>query len=418
MASSMRSHRAIAVGISGGFGLALPFFAYLATLPFGDTSNAVRADAVPFAAGALAGVGLMALSSYLIDASAAEDDAAEQGSAKPEAAPRTPARAARASETSVLKGVPIITRAVDALDEEEAWAEIDAMFAEDSPISCDPVHSKDMYQIAFEELQRAEHERAAAAASHQAASPRATATQGTSVRSEAAQQTAARSQPVRTAAHVTAAETGRLGGSAPATASTAVPAAASTAAFTALVETASAAPSAAPASNETESCATARDRAAAMASLGASSVAGPAAAPSALGASVAAPSASPVPAAAAPQAVEEVVYTVPVADYSGHEAMWEAAVAILEELDAPSASAAAPAASAAPSPAVTAQMDARRMAELAEDGCIERDYRRVDEILEEEFDRVGSKSVRNTTHEYLRVIQGGTAAMPRLKAEA
>lgn len=413
MASSMRSHRAIAVGISGGFGLALPFFAYLATLPFGDTSNAVRADAVPFAAGALAGVGLMALSSYLIDASAAEDDAAEQGSAKPEAASRTPARAARASETSVLKGVPIITRAVDALDEEEAWAEIDAMFAEDSPISCDPVHSKDMYQIAFEELQRAEHERAAAAASHRAASPQATATQGTS----------AQPQPVRTAAHVTAAETGRLGVSAPATASTAVPAAASTAvpaaastaAFTALVETASAVPSAAAASNETESRAAARDRAAAMASLGASAVAGPAAAPSALGASVAAPPASPVPAAAAPQAVEEVVYTVPVADYSGHEAMWEAAVAILEELDAPSASAAAP---AAPSPAVTAQMDARRMAELAEDGCIERDHRRVDEILEEEFDRVGSKSVRNTTHEYLRVIQGGTAAMPRLKAEA
>lgn len=416
MASSMRSHRAIAVGISGGFGLALPFFAYLATLPFGDTSNAVRADAVPFAAGALAGVGLMALSSYLIDASAAEDDAAEQGSAKPEAASRTPVRAARASETSVLKGVPIITRAVDALDEEEAWAEIDAMFAEDSPISCDPVHSKDMYQIAFEELQRAEHERAAAAASHRAASPQATATQGTSAQPAAAQQTAARSQPVRAAAHVTAAETGRLGVSAPATASTAVPAAASTAAFAALVETASAVPSSAtPASNETESRAAARDRAAAMASLGASAVAGPAAAPSALGASVAAPSASPVPAAAAPQAVEEVVYTVPVADYSGHEAMWEAAVAILEELDAPSASAAAP---AAPSPAVTAQMDARRMAELAEDGCIERDHRRVDEILEEEFDRVDSKSVRNTTHEYLRVIQGGTAAMPRLKAEA
>ena len=44
----------------------------------------------------------------------------------------------------------------------EAWAEIDAMFKDGSPISCDPTRSKDMYQIALEELRRSE--RAAAAA--------------------------------------------------------------------------------------------------------------------------------------------------------------------------------------------------------------------------------------------------------------
>lgn len=398
MASAMRSHRAIAVGISGGFGLALPFVAYLATLPFGDTSNAVRADAVPFAAGALAGVGLMALSSYLIDASAAADDAADQVAAKPAAASQKPARSARASETSVLKGVPIITRAVDALDEEEAWAEIDAMFADDSPISCDPIHSKDMYQIAFEELQRAEQERAAAAtAQHEPAARADAPVPSRSVRADAS-----------SAAPVAAAETGRLRAT--------VPAAASTAAFIALAEkastTASEASSSTAATAATEAAAaaateareSARDRAAAMASLG-EAYAGAVASSAA---TVAATAATPVP-----QPAEEVVYTVPVADYSGHEAMWEAAVAILEELDAPSGSSLATS-----SPAETAQMDARRMAELAEDGCVERDHRRVDAILEEEFDRMGSNSVRRTTHEYLRVIQGGTAAMPRLKAEA
>lgn len=403
MASAMRSHRAIAVGISGGFGLALPLVAYLATLPFGDTSNAVRADAVPFAAGALAGVGLMALSSYLIDASAAADDTAEQVDAKPEAASQKPARSARASETSVLKGVPIITRAVDALDEEEAWAEIDAMFADDSPISCDPIHSKDMYQIAFEELQRAEHERAVAAtAQHEPATQADAPAPSRSVRADAS-----------SAAPVAAAETGRLRATVPAAASTATfialaehaptiaSEALSSAVAAAAAETQAAAEAAAAAAAEARE--SARDRAAAMASLG-EAYAG---AVGSSAATAAAAAATPVP-----QPAEEVVYTVPVADYSGHEAMWEAAVAILEELDAPSGSL------AASSPAETAQMDARRMAELAEDGCVERDHRRVDAILEEEFDRMGSNSVRRTTHEYLRVIQGGTAAMPRLKAEA
>ncbi len=388
MASAMRSHRAIAVGISGGFGLALPFVAYLATLPFGDTSNAVRADAVPFAAGALAGVGLMALSSYLIDASVAADDAEEQVVAKTEAASQKPARSARASETSALKGVPVITRAVDALDEEEAWAEIDAMFAGDSPISCDPIHSKDMYQIAFEELQRAEHERAAAATAQHV--PVTQADAPVPLRSARAD--------ASIAAPSAAAETGRLRAT--------VPPAASTAAFIALAEKASTTASEASSAEADAAAAreSARDRAAAMASLGETHAGAVASSAAAAAATAATP---------APQPAEEVVYTVPVADYSGHEAMWEAAVAILEELDASSGS--SPAAS---SLAETAQMDARRMAELAEDGCVERDHRRVDAILEEEFDRMGSNSVRRTTHEYLRVIQGGTAAMPRLKAEA
>ena len=41
----------------------------------------------------------------------------------------------------------------------------------------------------------------------------------------------------------------------------------------------------------------------------------------------------------------------------------------------------------------------------------------VNEILEEEFDKVSSQSVRTRSHEYLRVIQGGTMTMPRLVAQ-
>ena len=42
----------------------------------------------------------------------------------------------------------------------------------------------------------------------------------------------------------------------------------------------------------------------------------------------------------------------------------------------------------------------------------------VNELIEDEFDHVPSKSVRRTSREYLSVIQGGTASLPRLRAEA
>ena len=44
-------------------------------------------------------------------------------------------------------------------------------------------------------------------------------------------------------------------------------------------------------------------------------------------------------------------------------------------------------------------------------------HTRVNEILEEELDKVSSQSVRTCSREYLRVIQGGTMAMPRLTAQ-
>ena len=44
-------------------------------------------------------------------------------------------------------------------------------------------------------------------------------------------------------------------------------------------------------------------------------------------------------------------------------------------------------------------------------------HSRVNSLIEEEFDQVPSQSVRRTSREYLRVIQGGTASFPRLRAE-
>ena len=130
----------------------------------------------------------------------------------------------------------------------------------------------------------------------------------------------------------------------------------------------------------------------------------------------------------APAASREDDISVPVADYSGHEGMWAAALAILQELEpsmaapgahaAPAAHVAAAAAEA--SPAVdTSHIDARRMAAIAEGNRATREHSHVNELIEEEFNRVPSKSVHHTAHEYLKVIEGGTAAMPSLQtAEA
>ena len=49
-------------------------------------------------------------------------------------------------------GVPTIARAANAMDEAEAWSMLDSMLDDDSPVSCDPVRSRDVYQAAIDEL--------------------------------------------------------------------------------------------------------------------------------------------------------------------------------------------------------------------------------------------------------------------------
>lgn len=390
MAAAKIGYRGNAIGISAGLGIALPLAAYAATLPFDGVNDAVRADALPFAAGIFAGVGMLSLTGHLIDRHAervAEDEAeaarfaslydgssTRADSAQTMTKDATP-RGKRFARGGAPAGVPVISRAVDALDEMEAWAEIDAMFNEDSPISCDPARSKDMYQIALEELLKAER----AAAQTQSAPQADVASTGSSAYAGDADEANARNEAMAA-----------LYGDAVVQRS-----------YVPVLPNMPAASAPAPA----------------VAVQAASSADRTNAAPAQvqLGSAVSEMSA----------ASREDSVSVPVADYSGHEGMWAAALAILQELE-PSMAAPGPhaahvaSAAAEASPAVDAShIDARRMAAIAEGNRATREHSHVNELIEEEFNRVPSKSVHHTAHEYLKVIEGGTAAMPSLKtAEA
>ena len=81
-------------------------------------------------------------------------------------------------------------------------------------------------------------------------------------------------------------------------------------------------------------------------------------------------------------------------------------------------------ATAAPVPSASGGLAPGRVAAVAEGARQTAMHSRVNELIEEEFDKVDSQSVRHTSHEYLKVIQGGTASMPcvqedeRMQAEA
>ena len=156
MAVESLGYRKGAIAISAGLGVALPLAAYAATLPFDGVNEAIRSDILPLVAGSLAGVGLLAISGHLMNARAerlAEEqvEAARFKSAFADARSAASTHVSRAGSrphghrggrSATPDGVPVISRAVDALDEAEAWAEIDAMFSGDSPFSCDPTRSK------------------------------------------------------------------------------------------------------------------------------------------------------------------------------------------------------------------------------------------------------------------------------------
>lgn len=370
MATARIAYRRSAVGISAGLGIALPLAAYAATLPFEGINDAVQMDAMPFAAGIVAGVGMLTLTGHLLDRHA-ERLAAEEAEAaqftsifsdSDVVVPRTardhadaPVRGKRFAG-SAANDVPVISRAANAMSEMEAWAEIDAMFSEDSPISCDPTRSKDVYQIAFEELRRAD--------------------------------------------------------SAPA------PAADSTAMFMSLAGVA--APAAQPqaqdvakASMSDDDLSDASDRNAAMEALYGSTAHQPAVpvmkAPQnplyGVSGTQQAPQAQP--------AVEDSTPLVPMADYSGHEDMWASALAILGEEPVPAVT------RTERQPSETSFVPRDRMAAVAEGGAATQQHSRVNSLIGEEFDKAPSSSARHTSHEYLKVIEGGTASMRPLKvAEA
>ena len=340
MAVESMGYRKGAIAISAGLGVALPLAAYAATLPFDGVNEAIRSDILPLVAGSLAGVGMLAISGHLMDARAehlAEEqvEAARFKSAFADARSAATTHVSRAGSrphghrggrSATPDGVPVISRAVDALDEAEAWAEIDAMFSGDSPFSCDPARSKDMYQIALEELRRTEQ--AAAQAAARSATAAADACEDVIGRDEAMASlyggTAARASYVPVLPKMQ-----------------------------------------------------------------------PASAPV---------SAAPVRPVAVASTVE-----VPMADYSGHEDMWARALAILAEGTAPKA----------PQSDQTVCVGVDRMAALAEGGNETKMHTRVNAMIEDEFDKVESKSVHAVAREYLKVIEGGTASLDaRQLAEA
>lgn len=479
MASSDATQRAVLAGLSCGIGLAAPVVMYAATLPFSSVNETVVAGAVPFAVGAVAGVGIYAASLGISEYRAEHDGrlfqpdamggaanfnqhhsefktasipAQQQGALQP-AAPAGQANAAQPSSAFLSgltgafqrrhadDGVPTISRAANAMDEAEAWAMIDSMLDDDSPVSCDPERSRDVYQVAIDELtnggKTGSYNRddiaaaaravsgshaapagstaafvalvanAANSAAHNAASSGASATAASASQQSTAQSTPAADlyadEPLtvdeETIAARRAAESSLWGASAQKQAAEAAPYNANLASMPIISDT------------------TGVD----LADLDE---------PAAITASIDAQ--DRVDTGNLPDASLEE--DIPMADYSGHEDMWAAAVAIMAEVVDPAPVMASTAVSV-PVPAAPAYVG-RHSAVLPEDtarisregieraeaiaaGVMEnRRHERVNQILEEEINRLESAAVKRTGRAYLSVIEGGTASFTPLRAEA
>lgn len=416
-----RTHRALTAGLSAGAGVALGAAAFAATIPFDGAHAVVGASAVPFAVGTVAGVGLFAAGLRIAEA---REERVERDYDEAVRAANADAAAYRRARQAAPKGVPVIARAQDALSEEEAWADIDELLSADSPVSCDPARSKDIYEIALEEMARGTR----AAAQAPAADPAATRAGAWAASQPGAQTGAWAAQ--------TAAGTGAWAAS-----GFASQAAAGTGAW------AAAAPEAAPrqanpADTWVQMAVPAQQGGWPAPAASWPQQQAPAYAAQAPAYPVQAPQQAPAAEfdPFAPQDVDAFlssagyipqegadapamhpaepepaapVMEVPMADYSGHEDMWAAALAILAEDGAPSS----PVLGSADLGSTDA-VDPDRMEAVAEGASATGMHTRVNEILEEEFDRVPSQSMRHTSREYLRVIQGGTMALPRLSAQA
>ena len=479
MASSDATQRAVLAGLSCGIGLAAPVVMYAATLPFSSVNETVVAGAVPFAIGAVAGVGIYAASLGISEYRSEHDGrlfepdavggaaqfgrtynefktasipAQQQGAAPQPAAPADQANAAQPSSAFLSgltgafqrrhadDGVPTIARAANAMDEAEAWSMIDSMLDDDSPVSCDPARSRDVYQVAIDELTNG-------------------GKTGSYNRDDIAAAARAVSGSHAAPAGSTAAFVALVANAANNAASSAAYTSAAAAASTGQQGAAQAAPVADPFADkplavDEEAIAARR---AAESSLWGASVQMQAAEAAPYNAKLAS---MPIISDAKgvdlsdldePAAITASIDTqdrvdtdslpdasleedIPMADYSGHEDMWAAAMAIMAE-------AAEPAPVAVPTPAASPVSVApvyvgRHSSVLPEDtarisregieraeaiaaGVMEnRRHERVNQILEEEINRLQSAAVKRTGRAYLSVIEGGTASFTPLRAEA
>lgn len=483
MASSDATQRAVLAGLSCGIGLAAPVVMYAATLPFSSVNETVVAGAVPFAVGAVAGVGIYAASLGISEYRAqhaerlfepdAMGGAAQFGRTHNEfktasipaqqyAAPQTASSASFGAEqsSSVFSGltgafqrrhaddgVPTIARAADAMSEDDAWSMIDSMLDDDSPVSCDPTRSRDVYQVAIDELtyggQTGSYNRddiaaaARAVSGSQAAPAGSTAAFVALVANAANNAATAQSVAYDNAVPMSPASMPDLYANEPLAADDEETIAARRAAESSLWG--------APAQQQAAGAVPYNTNIANMPIISDSSAVAidlddldEPVISNDVPYTVAAPADAPA-SASQPVAVDEPVDAaaeedVPMADYSGHEGMWAAAAAILDEIGEP-----APVTTFAPTPAPAPAAPAyvgRHSAVFPEDtarisregieraeaiaaGVMEnRRHERVNQILEEEINRVQSAAVRRTGRAYLSVIEGGTASLEPLCAEA
>ena len=487
MASSDATQRAVLAGLSCGIGLAAPVVMYAATLPFSSVNETVVAGAVPFAVGAVAGVGIYAASLGISEYRAqhaerlfepdAMGGAAQFGRTHNEfktasipaqqyAAPQTASSASFGAEqpssafsglTGAFQrhraddGVPTIARAADAMSEADAWSMIDSMLDDDSPVSCDPTRSRDVYQVAIDELtyggQTGSYNRDDIAAAARAVSGSQAAPAGSTAAFVAlvanaannAANNAATAQPVTydTAVPVNPASMPDPYANEPLAADDEETVAARRAAESSLWG--------APAQQQAAGAVPYNTNIANMPIISDSSAVAidlddldEPVISNDMPYTVAAPADAPA-SASQPVAVDESVDTaaeedVPMADYSGHEGMWAAAAAILDEIGesapvttfapAPAPAPAAPAyvgrhSAVFPEDTARISREGIERAEAIAAGVMEnRRHERVNQILEEEINRVQSAAVRRTGRAYLSVIEGGTASLEPLRAEA
>ena len=483
MASSDATQRAVLAGLSCGIGLAAPVVMYAATLPFSSVNETVVAGAVPFAVGAVAGVGIYAASLGISEYRAqhaermfepdAMGGAAQFGRtynefktasipAQQYAAPQTAPSASFGAEqpSSVFSGltgafqrhraddgVPTISRAADAMSEDDAWSMIDSMLDDDSPVSCDPARSRDVYQVAIDELtyggQTGSYNRddiaaaARAVSGSQAAPAGSTAAFVALVANAANNAATAQSVTYDTAVPVSPASMPDPYANEPLAADDEETIAARRAAESSLWG--------APAQQQAAGAVPYNSNIANMPIISDSSAVAidlddldEPVISNDMPYTVAAPADAPA-SASQPVAVNESVdaaaeVDVPMADYSGHEGMWAAAAAILDEIGesapvntfapAPAPAPAAPAyvgrhSAVFPEDTARISREGIERAEAIAAGVMEnRRHERVNQILEEEINRVQSAAVRRTGRAYLSVIEGGTASLEPLCAEA
>ena len=517
MASSAHTQRVVLAGLSFGVGLAAPVVAYAVTLPFGPANEVVASGAIPFAAGAVTGVGFYAAAMGVAEHRAeARAKQAEQnrvfGGAQPTTQFKTNPSFEQSQQTaqnvafdrqptvqddrvwdrpvevldrgldtgriprieqdapadtgSLLSGitgafqrrrslddVPTIARAADAPNDDEAWAMIDSMLDEDSPVSCDPSCSRDVFEVAIDELKGAASKTGSINREDIAAAARVVAGSKAVPAGTTAQFVSMVAAANATATKAAAAQDGAWTQPASAAHDDGISREADDAENVAARE---AAVNSLWGTPETPMAGAAKPTVPyndALASLPVITVAGAEAPVSAddtfissVAANVSQPG-EPQPCApvvdqaddadAATEMLDEApsAVDVPMADYSGHEDMWAAALAVLDE---PAASAPvavdivanAPAIDSEPSyigmhsrvlPDDTARLSRKsieRAEAIAEGVLANRRHARINKILEEEIDRIDSRSVRRTGHEYLSVIEGGTSPFSPLQAEA